>query len=69
MRYVITHHTPICPKCQSGMKRSHRTDGFYYICNDHPEHIFYEIGSGQAECESIVVDNINDILEDEDGKI
>jgi len=69
MRYVITHHTPICPVCKSGMYKIHQINGFYYICNDDPvNHIYKELGSGKAEIESIITDDGNDILEVDDGK-
>ena len=71
MQYVITYHTPICPVCRSAMIRIHQHDGFFYICNDEPvHHIYKELGGGQAECESVITDNVNDILNNEvdDGK-
>lgn len=67
MRHTITHHTPICPICKSGMQRIHQLNGFFYICNDDPvNHIYKELGQGQAECESVISDNSNDILEEKE---
>lgn len=68
MRHIITYHSPICPICKSGMVRIHQVDGFYYICNDDPiHHLYKELGGGQAECEAIISDDGNDILEVDDG--